>query len=114
MLINVDVTYRIANICSVDKRYIYFIADPPHLIKTLRNCLFNSGYGCYSRLMWNNGYDILWKHIKEKYHEDDRTKMFIVWQTYVGIKLTVHSSIELTRFLLNNGIEFVLSGMYSQ
>ena len=46
---DVDVTYRIANICSVDKRYIYFISDPPHLIKTLRNCLFNSGYGCYSR-----------------------------------------------------------------
>ena len=49
-----------------------------------------------------------------KFTSDDRAKMFIAWQTYEGIKLAVHSSIELTRFLLNNGIEFVLSGRYSQ
>lgn len=30
-------------------RMIYFYADVPHLIKTARNCLFNSGYGSRSR-----------------------------------------------------------------
>ena len=49
----------------------------------------------------------------ENLHQN-RAKMFIAWQTYEGIKLSVHSSIELTRFLLNIGIKFVLSGRYSQ
>ena len=32
-------------------RMIYFFADVPHLIKTARNCLYNSGYGSRSRLV---------------------------------------------------------------
>ena len=40
-----------------------------------------------------------------KFSSDDRAKMFIAWQIYEGIILTVHSSIELTRFLLNNDID---------
>ena len=28
-----------------DDRYIYFLSDAPHLLKTARNCLYNSGYG---------------------------------------------------------------------
>ena len=50
----VDVTYRISNPFSSEKRYIYFISDPPHLIKTARNCLSNSGAGRCTRYMWNN------------------------------------------------------------
>ena len=38
---DVDVTYRTRNIIADDDRYIYFISDPPHLIKTARNCLSN-------------------------------------------------------------------------
>ena len=33
-------------------RMIYFFADVPHLIKTARNCLYNSGSGSCSRYMW--------------------------------------------------------------
>ena len=33
--------YRTKNIFSVDGDYIYFISDPPHLLKTIRNCFAN-------------------------------------------------------------------------
>ena len=45
-------------------RYVYFFADVPHLMKTLRNCMHKSGYGDGAkRLMWNDGKDIIWTHI---------------------------------------------------
>lgn len=31
--------YKIKNVFSADKHLIYFFVDPPHLIKTIRNCL---------------------------------------------------------------------------
>ena len=40
-----DVIYRTVNLFSSDKRFIYFISDVPHLMKTARNCLYNSGNG---------------------------------------------------------------------
>ena len=44
---DVDVTYKTINLFSKEKRFIYFISDVPHLIKTARNCLSNSGSnGC--------------------------------------------------------------------
>ena len=50
-----DVVYRTIIFFSEDKRYIYFISDPPHLLKTARNCLNNSGSGKGTRFMWNGG-----------------------------------------------------------
>ena len=54
------VVYRTKNLCSKDERFIYFFADVPHLIKTTRNCLANSGSGRATRYMWNDGLFILW------------------------------------------------------
>ena len=65
-----DLVYRAHNIYSNEKRYIYFFSDAPHLIKTSRNCLANSGSGRSSRYMWNNGLHILWSHITQLYYED--------------------------------------------
>ena len=65
------VVYRAVNHFSRDiMRYIYFFADIPHLIKTLRNCLSNSGSGRATRYMWNSGLFILWSHIAQLYYED--------------------------------------------
>ena len=232
---DIDVTYRIRNPFSESKRFIYFISAPPHLIKNLRNSLLSSGYGRSARLMWNAGYDILWKHITDIFYEDlecglhllpkvtndhinltsyskmnvrlatqvlsssvsnvikkistpgaagtatfcemadnffdcmnvrntqegnrklkpflkpyvsanderfnwlltdllqyfeqwkisiqnrtgrftkdEQSKMFISWQTYEGIKITVHSTVELVKFVLNNDVPYVLSGKFSQ
>ena len=65
-----DVVYRVRNIYSTEDRYIYFISDPPHLVKTARNCLSNSGAGRETRYMWNNGKYLLWSHITQLYYED--------------------------------------------
>ena len=37
-------TYKALNPYSVDERWVYFIADPPHLMKTVRNCWSHSGF----------------------------------------------------------------------
>ena len=64
-----DVVYRARNIYAAEIRYIYFFADVPHLIKTTRNCLSNSGSGRATRYMWNSGVFILWSHITQIYDE---------------------------------------------
>ena len=231
---SVDVVHRTINLFA-STRYIYF-SDAPHLLKTCRNCLFNSGTGKHSRLMWNGDY-MMWKHISALYHadleqglhqlskitpdhinltsfskmknnlaapvlsnntvaqalrrffpdgdaektaqfcdmvnkffdclnvrsttkhvrkrnnflapysssnderfdwlkntflvyleewhtatqhrpgvfsKDDRAKMFISLQTYQGLKITIYSLIEVTKFLLSEGLQFVLSKRFCQ
>jgi len=61
---NQDVVYKTKNLIRPD-RFIYFIADQPHLLKTARNCLANSGSGSMSRYMWNDGYLLLWSRIAQ-------------------------------------------------
>ena len=63
-------TFKTRNIYAPD-RYIWFFCDaPPHLIKTTRNCLSNSGMNRCTRYMWINGCNILWSHISQLYFED--------------------------------------------
>ena len=49
-----NIVYKTKNMFSPGS-WIWFFADDPHLLKTSRNCLLNSGSGINSRLMWNNG-----------------------------------------------------------
>ena len=65
-----NVVYRTKNLFSKDERYIYFFADVPHLMKTTRNCLSNSGSGRTTRFLWNDGLHILWSHISQFYFDD--------------------------------------------
>jgi len=55
-----------------DDRFIYFISDPPHLLKTIRNNLASSGSGSNTKLLWNNGHHLLWRHIADLYYQDQR------------------------------------------
>ena len=48
-----NATYKTVNIFNLES-YIYFFADAPYLIKTVRNCLFHSGWGRCTSYMWNN------------------------------------------------------------
>ena len=64
------IVYRARNMFAVENRDIFFFSDTPHLVKTARNCLFNSSYGNTSRCMWNNGSYMLWSHITSIYHEN--------------------------------------------
>ena len=48
------------------------------------------------------------------YTQNARNQMFISWQTYECFKSTVHSVIEVTKFLLQEGVEFVLTERFCQ
>ena len=48
---DVYVTYKTLNLFSNEKRFIRFISDVPHLIKTARNCLSSSGINRCTRYM---------------------------------------------------------------
>ena len=43
------------------------------------------------------------------FDQNARSKMFISWQTHEGFQLTVYSVIEATQFLLQEGMDFVLT-----
>lgn len=47
-----NVVYKTKNVYSQDGRDLYFIADVPHLIKTVRNNWENSGWNKKSRRLW--------------------------------------------------------------
>ena len=64
---DVDVVYRTVNLYH-PSRYICFFAEAPHLMKTTRNCMYHSGSGAgKTRLMWNDGREILWNHLVRAY-----------------------------------------------
>ena len=86
-------TYKTSNPFA-DGRDIYFFCDPPHLLKTARNCFANSYSHSRARILWvcsqncvckvliydltfplqKNGQDISWKHIEHLYlTENDST-----------------------------------------
>ncbi len=231
-----DIIYKTLNFYADDhERYIYFFADPPHLMKTARNCLSKSGANKSGRQLWNDGLYLFWSHIFDLLYEDldcglhllpklsydhiklnafscmnvrlaaqvssdsvgkvlakfgppeacatskfclmmdgffdclnvrnstecikkqkpfltpfssvdderfvwlqdvflkyfrdwlqsinaregnfskgDRGNMFISWQTYEGLQLTTHSVIELTKYLLNNGVPYVFTERFCQ
>ena len=59
-----DVIHKTVNLFA-PSRYIYFFSDAPHLVKTARNCLFNSGLGKHTRLMWD-GKELIWSQCSDK------------------------------------------------
>ena len=48
--------YKTENLYSEEKRFIYFISDVPHLIKTVRNCWGNSYGHNRHRALWVSRY----------------------------------------------------------
>ena len=57
------------------QRNIYFISDAPHVLKTARNCLYNSGHGKRSRYLWNQGEHLLWGHIYSFVQQDINSEL---------------------------------------
>ena len=74
---NGDVVNSVPNPFSEDERSIYFISDVPHLIKTARNCMANSGSHRNSRKLWNAGKDILWIHVVNLYKEHIEPYLYV-------------------------------------
>ena len=46
------IVYKTENLIADENRSIYFISDPPHLIKTVRNCWANSYAHSWTRKLW--------------------------------------------------------------
>ena len=67
--VDCDVVYKVENIFA-PSRSIFFFPDSPHFMKTARNCLYSSGFGSHSRLMWNNGQYLVFQHIADLFHSD--------------------------------------------
>ena len=66
-----DVTYHTHNLFSgTEHRFLYFVSDVPHLLKTARNCLSYSDIGKFTRYRWNSGMFLLWNHIADIFYED--------------------------------------------
>ena len=63
-------------------------------------------------------YFLDWKeeiHSKAKeLTKDQMGRMFISLQTFEGLQISVHSQIECTKFLLQNGVKFVLTERFMQ
>ena len=60
----------------------------------------------------------LWKEsIEERpgnFTQNAKSKMFISWQTYEGLQVTVHSFKEVVKCLLESGVKYVLSERFCQ
>ena len=93
MKFNDSVVYRSIKRFAFEKRFIYFICDPPDIIKTARNNVAHSGFGeICSRLIWNNGRYITWQHISDLMLED----------LECGLKLCPMITTDLTPFSVMN------------
>ena len=106
-----EAVYKTPNIFSDDERFIIFFSDAPHLMKTTRNCLRNSGSTSSSRFMWNNGMHIMWKHVAQFYYADvDSGLRLIPKITYEHINLNRYScmNVKLTVQVLSSTMGNVL------
>ena len=100
------------NVFSEDKRYIYFNSDAPHLLKTARNCLNNSGSGNCTRFMWNGGLFLIWNHINDIFLEDQECGLQLLPKiTYEHVCLTPYSvmNVRLAAQVLSTTVRKVLS-----
>ena len=86
--------YRTINMWA-KYRYIYFISDVPHLLKTLRNALYHSALNG-SRFLWNNGHHLLWQHITKIYYFDTTDELRCLPKlTMEHIKLNSYSTMKV-------------------
>ena len=54
----------------VSNNIIYFLFDPVHLLKSLRNAWHNSS----RKLIWGKGYHITWQYLEQIFKEQNETK----------------------------------------
>ena len=66
---NQSVVHHAENAFSEESRAIYFISDPPHLMKTTRNNFSNSFAHNKTKKLWKNGEHISWQCIVDLYEK---------------------------------------------
>ena len=93
-------------------RFIYILSDPPHLVKTARNCLHNSGFGQATQYMWNGGKYVVWQHIIQIYNEGQENGLKILPIIISDhVKLTLYSvmRVNLATQVLSSTMSSVLT-----
>ena len=72
-------------------------ADAPHLMKTTRNCMYHSGSGAgKTRLMWNDGREIVWNHLVRAVQDDvDKGLKLIIKFNAKHIRLNPYSKMNV-------------------
>ena len=74
-----ELVYRIENIYALDEgRYLYFICDVPHLLKTTRNCFANSYSMKKRRKLWRCGKSISRMHVVDLYKKHVQDVLYSV------------------------------------
>ena len=109
-----EVVYRTINVFAQD-RYIYFFADAPHLMKTLRNCIYHSGDGKCTRSLWNRDQIIVWYHfVKLVYDELNNDIKLLPKLTLEHVKLNPFSvmNVRLATQILSQSVANILYTYY--
>jgi len=83
-----DALHAALNIASPDMRPLFFIIDPVHLVKTLRNCFADSYCHKKTRKLWRKGEPISWELIVRQYedhkHEKFRKSLITAAHVYLN------------------------------
>ena len=86
--VDCDGVYKTPNIFA-PSWFVVFFADSPHLMKTAHNCLYNSGHGTQSHLMWNDGQYLVFRHMADIFYSDQEFALHTLPKlTYEHIVLT--------------------------
>ena len=96
-----DVVYVTKNLASGEERDLFFIIDPPHLLKTLRKCFANSYAHRKTRKLWKEGQDISWEAIttlhevtlKQKYRDTKLTRDHVRLNSYSCMSVVLASQV---------------------
>ena len=100
-----DITYSVMNMYA-PYRNIYFISDAPHVLKTARNCLYNSGHGKRSRYLWNQGEHLLWGHIYSFVQQDINSELRLLPKLSLSHVSLTSFSIMRVDFICSTSFEF--------
>lgn len=84
------------NVAAGEDRPIFFIFDPPHLMKTARNCFANSFAHTHSRNLWKNNEHLSWQVLKELVDLTSSKKFKAHKLTKAHIKLTSFSRMKVS------------------
>ena len=107
----VNVCYRTINL-HVKNRFIYFVSDPPHIVKTTGNCLYDSGDEKQTQYMWNDEKYLIPQHVASMYFTDAKSPLKVLPKiTYDHISLTPYlvMRVDLAAKILSSTMASVLT-----
>ena len=108
--------YKIVNPFALEDRYIYFVSDPPHLLKTARNCFSNSFSHRRTRNLWKNNKYISWMHVVDLYQDYCEGAVFrlcpILTRNHIDLTAFSAMKVNLAAQVFSQTVESALSYAY--